>query len=224
MPGDLKPCPFCGSTELRTDYIRDGSVVRCRKCMAEGPAHFQPDASVKAIAAWNRRAPSEAGLVPPMPGDLVVRLRDFAEFYRKHRPTKPAGPGLSMAEIGPHEAENIAEHAEEAADELARLRAVADAARKVAEATKVEAHPMIGPVHIVPNADVIALRAALSSTPSPAPVVTEEVQLRRERVAQAIYEAEDGDKTPWESLFDAEQREYLRLADAAIAALTGRTP
>lgn len=40
-------------------------------------------------------------------------------------------------------------------------------------------------------------------------------------VARRIYEAEEGDKTPWESLFDAERREYERLAIAALTVSTG---
>lgn len=40
-----------------------------------------------------------------------------------------------------------------------------------------------------------------------------------ERVAQAIYEAEDGDKTPWPALFEAEKREYRSLAEAAVLSM-----
>ena len=51
----LKPCPFCGNTEI-DDFTPDdewgGHVVMCGKCESEGP----PMKSHKeAIDAWNTR-------------------------------------------------------------------------------------------------------------------------------------------------------------------------
>lgn len=52
----LLPCPFCGSSNVRCSPIRDGSNVQCRDCFSTGPAQFSPNASAKAIEAWNWRA------------------------------------------------------------------------------------------------------------------------------------------------------------------------
>jgi Lar family restriction alleviation protein len=69
MANDAAPCPFCGSR-----YISDGEVLssdpdggnrttqsECLDCGALGPKGLLADdevdyGSVKAIAAWNRRA------------------------------------------------------------------------------------------------------------------------------------------------------------------------
>ncbi|WP_271083465.1 Lar family restriction alleviation protein [Brevundimonas sp. NIBR11] len=56
MSIDLEPCPFCGDRDSVTDiFTRDGRKIVCR-CGAS-MIRFQPNASEKAAAAWNRRAP-----------------------------------------------------------------------------------------------------------------------------------------------------------------------
>lgn len=68
---DLLPCPWCGE-ELREASVSEGSTFRWRKvdgCCADGPevrhntmaddqAAAEVESRQKAIAAWNRRAPS----------------------------------------------------------------------------------------------------------------------------------------------------------------------
>lgn len=57
MADTLKPCPFCGSADVETDFVvtpigKYLNVVCCG-CLACGPAHrTEPEA----IAAWNQRA------------------------------------------------------------------------------------------------------------------------------------------------------------------------
>lgn len=46
---ELKPCPFCGSTDV---YLIEGFAVCCRTCCAYGP---QIDINNLLIDAWNRR-------------------------------------------------------------------------------------------------------------------------------------------------------------------------
>lgn len=65
MSDELKPCPFCGGTELETLGSND-HYVRCSKCRAEGPtasirmarSNFE-DVNKRADAlakeAWNTR-------------------------------------------------------------------------------------------------------------------------------------------------------------------------
>jgi Lar family restriction alleviation protein len=58
--GKALPCPFCGSSEAKIGYVRDGRRVHC-KCGAAGPCEFHgpadmPSADERAIEAWNRRA------------------------------------------------------------------------------------------------------------------------------------------------------------------------
>ncbi len=65
---ELKRCPFCGSTDVRINYIRDGRFVirdgcfvKCSACCAcSAPAFHSPQelsaAEQRAISKWNRRA------------------------------------------------------------------------------------------------------------------------------------------------------------------------
>ena len=47
------PCPFCGSTNIRTDDARD--FLACMDCHAEGPGNIGMGSNY-AVEAWNRRA------------------------------------------------------------------------------------------------------------------------------------------------------------------------
>lgn len=87
MTVELKPCPFCGSEDIKDDvYMRDGREVVCRECKARVGA-FNPDANARAIDAWNRRScpfePGEwikwdGGDFQPVPSEMLVMvmLRD----------------------------------------------------------------------------------------------------------------------------------------------------
>lgn len=55
--------------------------------------------------------------------DIVKRLRDLKDFYLK-RPV--AAVSSSMTDIGPLEAQTVVDYADEAADEIERLRAQVD--------------------------------------------------------------------------------------------------
>lgn len=52
---DLKPCPFCGSTFIRTARVGNNGEYAswCGICMAKGPLKFRRS---EAIEAWNLRA------------------------------------------------------------------------------------------------------------------------------------------------------------------------
>ena len=60
---ELKPCPFCGSTDLVLGgfkgILEDRLFVHCRTCVMSGPLGKQgkndEDAAKKAIQVWNRR-------------------------------------------------------------------------------------------------------------------------------------------------------------------------
>lgn len=51
---ELKPCPFCGSSEVRCiSFFRDDEYyIQCNNCGAESGLKFQER---KAIEAWNKR-------------------------------------------------------------------------------------------------------------------------------------------------------------------------
>lgn len=53
---ELRPCPFCGSTDLACeyDYVWN-AVVRCRTCKAVGPqVEMKPRGTrTELIKAWN---------------------------------------------------------------------------------------------------------------------------------------------------------------------------
>ena len=56
MMNELKPCPFCGATNV-SHWIGDfgDHVVSCHVCFAQGSPTKTEE---KAIAAWNRRTNS----------------------------------------------------------------------------------------------------------------------------------------------------------------------
>lgn len=49
---EVKPCPFCGSEDVRHDSAMGFPYLFCAKCDAYGPP-AQSDAH--AVEAWNRR-------------------------------------------------------------------------------------------------------------------------------------------------------------------------
>lgn len=58
MKGQIKPCPFCGGTDLYIDggaFLQDFEV-RCMKC---GGRVCYFNTRVDALAAWNRRVTDE---------------------------------------------------------------------------------------------------------------------------------------------------------------------
>lgn len=61
---DLLPCPFCGGDAVERPFFRGMSIIRCRKCRADGKAGNTLD---EAVAAWNRRTS------PPCPPDLTTQ-------------------------------------------------------------------------------------------------------------------------------------------------------
>lgn len=53
MSDDLKPCPFCGSDDIRLAGVKPHHYHRCHGCGCDGPIFFTtPEASAD---AWNRR-------------------------------------------------------------------------------------------------------------------------------------------------------------------------
>ena len=54
MPGELRPCPFCESTQLRMERAEsDGYFVVCEVCEAEGPFAW---IEANATDRWNTRS------------------------------------------------------------------------------------------------------------------------------------------------------------------------
>ena len=54
MSGELKPCPFCGSSDLENESI---NAVKCQDCGGGVLLDWHTEMTeAEAIAAWNRRA------------------------------------------------------------------------------------------------------------------------------------------------------------------------
>lgn len=62
MSEDLKPCPFCGSKNIRFKDTRGWleTCGECEDCGALGPDGDIDDVS-SAVAAWNTRTPPDSG-------------------------------------------------------------------------------------------------------------------------------------------------------------------
>ena len=50
---NLKPCPFCGGTDLRMGEAHEAVYVNCPDCDTDGPMRHTDQ---EAITAWNTRA------------------------------------------------------------------------------------------------------------------------------------------------------------------------
>lgn len=53
MSENLKPCPFCGSTNILHEEERDASRVRCMSC--DIGTGWVPGPSERSMNRWNRR-------------------------------------------------------------------------------------------------------------------------------------------------------------------------
>ena len=70
---ELKPCPFCGSKNIKTHAFIDEAIVHCENCLSRVIGYGQPErfvpaenglyrrieeksAPIDAIEKWNRRA------------------------------------------------------------------------------------------------------------------------------------------------------------------------
>jgi Lar family restriction alleviation protein len=67
-PNSLLPCPFCGGVADIDAPTSIERLVYCKGCYAS----IAEDATPKAIAAWNRRAPA----VPPNWQDIATAPKD----------------------------------------------------------------------------------------------------------------------------------------------------
>lgn len=52
----LKPCPFCGSTNVEISPYGGAKAVACMDCFCRSEIFEGENTKEKAIAAWNRRA------------------------------------------------------------------------------------------------------------------------------------------------------------------------
>lgn len=68
---ELKPCPFCGSSNVVLYEMNPNSYARCRGCGAEGSLRSSHD---EAAAAWDSRTDAK---------ELVVRLNVSDEQVRR---------------------------------------------------------------------------------------------------------------------------------------------
>ncbi len=80
----LLPCPFCGSKVVVLHKTQFGAFVRCRICCASSGANL--DEPIPAIiAAWNRRADTQAPPAAEGVGEVVVE-RVAIELWHRFAP------------------------------------------------------------------------------------------------------------------------------------------
>ncbi len=89
MAEELKPCPFCGGSDLemqephQIDAVSWMSGVQCNSCEASlSPIYCEPNPSAvqdEARTCWNRRQ-SELVLAATVPVDLLNRCREILNW------------------------------------------------------------------------------------------------------------------------------------------------
>lgn len=52
---ELKPCPFCGSTDIQIIEYRSEATITCKDCNVWVDHIFDAMSREEAIALWNRR-------------------------------------------------------------------------------------------------------------------------------------------------------------------------
>lgn len=82
----VKPCPFCGGTDVRIAHVNSRSDIFCETCKTSGPSiwHGGPNADRltlnrcdnEAIAAWNLRSP------PTEDADRVEAVESARDILR----------------------------------------------------------------------------------------------------------------------------------------------
>jgi Lar family restriction alleviation protein len=94
MTETLKPCPFCGGTDIDTHFSLDGAgnvTTGCMDCGASGPETATPDEE-KGAEAWNRRA-LDAGSVREVVAEVGRAMNKFPTW-----PTDPLHAAAVVAE------------------------------------------------------------------------------------------------------------------------------
>lgn len=88
---DLKPCPFCGSTDLTVDNLgqRNDWFVNCNICEIQQIANYT---EAQAVALWNKRADGIAGEVSDI--SFKPTLEDMDALRADYRAT--CGEGLPV--------------------------------------------------------------------------------------------------------------------------------
>jgi Lar family restriction alleviation protein len=91
----LKPCPFCGGTDVHcTQDLGRGIRVLCEGCRATASHYVSEEA---AASAWNRRAEQPASGMVMVPRELtpkmVVAVHHFFEISER------AGDGWLYADL-----------------------------------------------------------------------------------------------------------------------------
>jgi len=79
---ELKACPCCGGEDIANVFIRDGRKIACTNsdCFCSVSA-YQPNATEKAIAAWNQRQGSEPQLISYHPDLYTCTLKHKGREY-----------------------------------------------------------------------------------------------------------------------------------------------
>ena len=88
----MKPCPFCGSTDIGADLRDQVTIMRCDVCRATGPyggffnGHLTGSTYTVAVERWNQRGPQEPEIKPAerreLSGaidELMTKLQELRE-------------------------------------------------------------------------------------------------------------------------------------------------
>lgn len=100
MSDEMKPCPFCGAsgaTSIGVYHNENFSWAYCDACETEGPT--VEGGKAEAIAAWNRRAQSEADTA------RIAQLEESLRFYTQ--PESWRARGLYMSGRTPTSEEGL---------------------------------------------------------------------------------------------------------------------
>lgn len=82
---ELKPCPFCGSTDIKPHNHEREPInwFVCGRCSAEGPGGLKEDP----VKLWNKRANEFVVAGPETTAEIVDRL-GLAQPISEHDPVE----------------------------------------------------------------------------------------------------------------------------------------
>lgn len=125
MAEEMKPCPFCGGSDIQSFAIRDGRKMQCKCGASPGPQFFgpldKPSADERLVAAWNTRTPPTPTEGAEIVERLLARATTLEKLGQENRPLT-SEYDVAMVVLTREHLRSAATHITTQDAELTRLR------------------------------------------------------------------------------------------------------